>query len=169
VKPSVSGETDNTAEFELSADELDSLRANQPSVSQGSARLLNPARLLERARALHLRSLGIALAFSVLLAAFLLAIGGQRISKPTAQPLCQKIALASATAAAPKVPSTPSIKPTPVRLANPFDATEVFEFPPGTSLARARETMVERLLDRARGRHVRHGRRSRNHRELRNS
>lgn len=37
----------------------------------------------------------------------------------------------------------------PVRFANPFDADEVFEFPPGTTEAEARDAVAEALLKRA--------------------
>jgi hypothetical protein len=37
----------------------------------------------------------------------------------------------------------------PVRFANPFDAGEVFEFPPGTSETEAREAVAEVLMERA--------------------
>ena len=40
----------------------------------------------------------------------------------------------------------------PVRFANPFDATEVFEFPPGTSQTDARKAVADALLERARER-----------------
>ena len=42
----------------------------------------------------------------------------------------------------------------PVRFKNPFDRSEVFEFPPGTSLAEARQAVAELLTERARDRHV---------------
>lgn len=42
----------------------------------------------------------------------------------------------------------------PVRVANPFDASEVFEFPHGTTLAGARAAMAETLLERARERYA---------------
>jgi hypothetical protein len=38
---------------------------------------------------------------------------------------------------------------TPVRLKNPFDASEVFEFPPGTSRQQARQLVQAVLLQRA--------------------
>jgi hypothetical protein len=41
---------------------------------------------------------------------------------------------------------------TPVRINNAFDATEVFEFPQGTSESEAREAVAELLLSRARDR-----------------
>jgi hypothetical protein len=42
----------------------------------------------------------------------------------------------------------------PVRFRNPFDASEVFEFPPGTSDDSARESVAALLLQRARDRHA---------------
>jgi hypothetical protein len=45
--------------------------------------------------------------------------------------------------------STPGAGPAPVRFRNPFDATEVFEFPAGTSDADARDAVAALLLKRA--------------------
>jgi hypothetical protein len=42
----------------------------------------------------------------------------------------------------------------PVRFSNPFDASEVFEFPPGTSDEQARQSVATILLQRARDRKV---------------
>jgi hypothetical protein len=42
----------------------------------------------------------------------------------------------------------------PVRFSNPFDASEVFEFPSGTSDEQARQSVAEILLQRARDRQV---------------
>jgi hypothetical protein len=42
----------------------------------------------------------------------------------------------------------------PTRFTNPFDASEVFEFPPGTPTDSARESVAEVLLERARERRV---------------
>lgn len=42
----------------------------------------------------------------------------------------------------------------PVRVANPFDATEIFEFPAGTSDADAREAVAGFLIERASNRGV---------------
>jgi len=57
-------------------------------------------------------------------------------------------------AAAPRDTSSPTETPrvVPVRYANPFDSTEVFEFPPGTSESEARDAVADRLLQRARER-----------------
>ncbi len=46
----------------------------------------------------------------------------------------------------------------PVRFANPFDESEVFEFPPGTSRAEARDKVADLLMRRARERQQRHPR-----------
>jgi hypothetical protein len=43
-------------------------------------------------------------------------------------------------------------KKSPVRYKNPFDPSEVFEFPPGTSPTKARELVADLLLQRARDR-----------------
>jgi hypothetical protein len=48
----------------------------------------------------------------------------------------------------------------PVRVTNPFDKSEVFEFPAGTTLAEARALMNEMLLERARERYAQIERRS---------
>jgi hypothetical protein len=46
-------------------------------------------------------------------------------------------------------PEQPS---SPMRMANPFDSSEVFEFPAGTSKAEARESIANVLMQRARDR-----------------
>jgi hypothetical protein len=48
----------------------------------------------------------------------------------------------------------------PVRVTNPFDASEVFEFPAGTTRAEARALMNEMLMQRARERYTQIERRS---------
>jgi hypothetical protein len=47
------------------------------------------------------------------------------------------------------LPATPDV---PVRFKNPFDASEVFEFPAGTSLTEMRDAVAELLAQRARER-----------------
>jgi hypothetical protein len=46
-------------------------------------------------------------------------------------------------------PAEPAPQAAPVRYANPFDASEVFELPAGTSRSAAREAVAEMLLQRA--------------------
>jgi hypothetical protein len=57
-----------------------------------------------------------------------------------------------ATPSSTVAPSAPA--PEPVRMKNPFDRSEVFEFPPGTSLEDARQSVAELLLQRARTRSI---------------
>jgi len=47
------------------------------------------------------------------------------------------------------------VESSPTRIRNPFDASEVFEFPPGTPEDTARESVAETLLERARERRAR--------------
>jgi len=55
----------------------------------------------------------------------------------------------TALPAAPETSAPPSVDYTPVRFVNPFDATEVFQFPSGTSETQARQAVAELLLQRA--------------------
>jgi hypothetical protein len=57
-------------------------------------------------------------------------------------------------AAAPTATPPPPPPGEPVRFKNPFDRSEVFEFPPGTSPAEARQAVAELLMERGRDRHV---------------
>jgi hypothetical protein len=51
-----------------------------------------------------------------------------------------------------RAPTVPSASDAVVRIQNPFDRTEFFEFPAGTSAAQAREAVTKLLTDRARER-----------------
>lgn len=57
-----------------------------------------------------------------------------------------------ARSAARETPAPPSADIAPVRFINPFDATEVFEFPTGTTETQARHAVADLLLQRARDR-----------------
>ena len=62
-------------------------------------------------------------------------------------------AVASAAPLAEVAPAgPPEPQGAPVRIKSAFDATEVFEFPPGTTESEAREAVAELLLSRARDR-----------------
>jgi hypothetical protein len=61
-------------------------------------------------------------------------------------------AIAAPVAEVIPAPAPPEPEGSPVRITNAFDATEVFEFPHGTSKSEAREAVVELLLSRARAR-----------------
>ena len=71
----------------------------------------------------------------------------------TVRPLVTSTAAISR--AAPIIPASPASAPLPVRFANPFDATEVFEFPPGTSEAEAHDAVADLLTKRAQDREER--------------
>lgn len=60
---------------------------------------------------------------------------------------------AVAPALEPKQPAEPPPAAAPVRFKNPFDRSEIFEFPAGTSLEDARQSVAGVLLQRARDRH----------------
>jgi len=165
-------ETGSTIEFELKPDELlGASRLHAPdSAGAGRASSLPTAAAVpnEASRARPVRRWAAVLAIGVAGGAFLCAISGRQLSGPVAKrPQNASHALARETAAL-EVPRTPSSKPLPLWFANPFDATEVFEFPPGTSREYAREAVAEILLNRARDRHARHAQRSRIRRVVRN-
>jgi hypothetical protein len=70
----------------------------------------------------------------------------------TAPPSPLPAAAATATVAAAPAPAPSTDAPATVRFVNPFDKKEVFEFPPGTSQADARDAVAELLAERARDR-----------------
>ena len=51
-----------------------------------------------------------------------------------------------------RAPAALSADSEPIRIKNPFDRTEVFEFPPGTSETEARDAVTKLLMERANGR-----------------
>jgi hypothetical protein len=71
------------------------------------------------------------------------------------QQLARAAALSPAQPA-PRISSPPPLQTEPVTepvtFANPFDATEIFQFPSGTSEIEARQSVAELLMERARER-----------------
>jgi hypothetical protein len=136
-------------EFELSADEV-----LAPSSHSARTAHKDPWRIW-----------GSALALSVVLATLVSAIA-LHDSSPFIErtPTATRMRATPATLSAPLF--APASRPLPVRYANPFDAVEFFEFPPGTSREYARAAVAEFLLDRARDRHIRRLQRSRTHRDV---
>lgn len=165
------GQAGRTIELELSAEELHGLSRSQCAESAAEPPALSSGTRAEKpsvCRHLRLRSSATALLLSIAPALLLAGIVWRQVSKPIRQP--QRAMVTIPAVPAPRDASAPAVKPAPVRLANPFDATEVFEFPPGTSPEQAREAAAEILINRARDRrHVRQERRSPVRRSRRNS
>ena len=70
-------------------------------------------------------------------------------SHPTVAPEAPTSVPASAPPASELAPALPVTPDAPVRFKNPFDASEVFEFPAGTSLTEVRAAVAELLSQRA--------------------
>jgi hypothetical protein len=63
--------------------------------------------------------------------------------------VAQKVDPKPARVAQERAPTAPSADSDAMRIKNPFDRTEAFEFPPGTSKAEAREGVARLLMERA--------------------
>ncbi len=97
--------------------------------------------------------------FGVVAAAVTLLGGGVFLAKSRTRPPVAPVPVVAATVAALPASGAPAAPPqsaevVPVRFTNPFDKTEVFEFPPGTSDIEARDAVAELLAQRARERHI---------------
>jgi hypothetical protein len=75
-------------------------------------------------------------------------------SAPTQPPPAPAPAPTPASAELPQPASTPVQTAPPLRFRNPFDRSEVFEFPAGTTRVEARAAVAEILLERARERRI---------------
>ena len=107
-------------------------------------------------------AIGIAGALLILSSvAYLSAIPGEPLQADVNTPLALDT---SETAASDAARETRPARAT-VRFANPFDATEVFEFPPDTSEIDARNAVADLLLQRARDRQKSGVRKSADHRQ----
>jgi hypothetical protein len=134
-------------ELELSADELRSL--GKP---RASGRAMARAAVSPGDYAGKLPVLAQALAYpaiTLVVAALLMGVAVEGYPL-TVRPLVTSTAAISR--AAPIIPASPASAPLPVRFANPFDATEVFEFPPGTSETEAHDAVAGLLMKRAQDR-----------------
>ncbi|HKU16321.1 MAG TPA: hypothetical protein VJQ52_18150 [Steroidobacteraceae bacterium] len=86
----------------------------------------------------------VSIALAGVIAAATLRESDKRAAVPPPPPAVDPV-----PAPAPEVQPAPSPPPEPVVLVNPFDASEKFTFPPGTSKADARDQMAALLLQRA--------------------
>jgi hypothetical protein len=146
VRTEGGNETDtHIIEMELKPEELDRLTQAQtaPACTDVMATTSSIAGKSRRVAA-H-AAVRMALPLCVSIGAALLAIGATRVVRIRPQPAPPVVAGGAIERTAP--PAAP-----PVRFANPFDASEVFEFPAGTTRAEAHDRVAEILLQRARER-----------------
>lgn len=79
-------------------------------------------------------------------------------AKPSIPAQTSRLAAAPTPAAGPtESPSPAAADAQPLRFKNPFDRSEVFEFPPGTTVEEARASVAGLLMQRAQDRHIRPG------------
>jgi hypothetical protein len=145
-----------TVEAEMNAGDLRRLnddflgKPTEPTASDHRPTKASPAALKARSasRARILRAtLGVLVSVAVV---GVIAAGTLRESdKRAALPPPPAPAVAPVAAPPPPVQVVEAPPPEPVVLTNPFDKTEKFTFPPGTSKADAREQMAAMLLQRA--------------------
>jgi hypothetical protein len=82
----------------------------------------------------------------------LVVLGGVAHLPAKQKPVPAEVAQAPRPTPPPPPAEAPAPAGEPMLFKNPFDRTEVFEFPPGTSQAEAREAVAKALLERAQGR-----------------
>jgi hypothetical protein len=113
-------------------------------LKQAPARARAAVRSVRRIERTHL-ILGSAFAA----AAIVIVSGLYRYSGPTVSHSSLAQAVVHETALPPPIDVAPEAEALPVLVKNPFDASEVFEFPPGTSEMAARDAVADLLLKRA--------------------
>jgi hypothetical protein len=86
------------------------------------------------------------------IAAVLVVLGGVAHLAAKQTPVSAPVAQAPRPTPPPPPADAPAPAGAPVLFRNPFDRTEVFEFPPGTTQAEARDAVAKALMERARGR-----------------
>jgi hypothetical protein len=126
-----------------------------PSMPSQTTRTHNSASLARGALAGVAAGLVIVVAIASLSTARLTTV-----PKSSPPPQTPKLVADAAPAAAPATPepSQPAVAAAqPLRFKNPFDKSEVFEFPAGTTLEEARASVADVLRQRAQDRHTRPG------------
>ena len=98
------------------------------------------------------RGVWVAVALGIAAAAAVLVVGLTYLVKTPAPPPPVAAAVVPSVAAPEPHPAPPDAEEPPVQFKNPFDRREVFEFPPGTTHAAARDAVADILLQRARDR-----------------
>lgn len=137
---------DDTIEFELTASQLHAL-TESPVVPN-----TDPATIVVPAKPAPLRvSRWTAVTTAVVVAAASSGLTYLATARPQPLPVAEP-QIAYALPAPPLAAVTESPEQDPVRFVNPFDASEVFEFPAQTSESDAQAAVAELLLKRAQGR-----------------
>lgn len=136
---------EDTIELEVSAEEIRGLSKAAQESQAGAA-------ISERKSRFHLWPETFAVALVGVAAAIAWRAGPTHriaplIAPTPVVPSPRPAAAAPAVLAEPQEPRKP--QGPPVRMQNPFDATEVFEFPAGTTRAEAQQKVSELLLQRA--------------------
>ena len=144
----------DTLELELGPQEMVALtRAGVRR--QGATSSIDPPALPSPIKSPVARDLNrVSVQIAVALALALAELGGVwELSSVSDGPVVTGAATAEVNvpAAKPSSPLAPAERPR-VRFTNPFDASEVFEFPPGTSKTEAHDAVADLLLQRARDR-----------------
>src|SRR5690349_15329915 len=143
---------EETAEIELSGDELQVLsRVNPSTVSVAAPAVAEAGPVSSRtvssrptSRVLWRWPAALACAGAVSLAAI---AAGYRVN--TSNEMSARAALIAQLEAVTPSVQAQAVYEEPVRVQNPFDKREVFEFPAGTSEQEARDAMADMLLKRA--------------------
>jgi hypothetical protein len=153
---SMGPEDDDTIEMELSESAMRLLsQAAAFPLEPPSPTTNNPGKGAPRGSAASTRPPRFGMFFAIVAAASALLtavvyLASARVRRP--DPVAPRAVAAPAAPVSvtpPRPSSSPSTDATPVRFVNPFDRKEVFEFPPGTSAADARQAVAELLSQRA--------------------
>ncbi len=86
------------------------------------------------------------------IAALLVVLGSVAHLAAEPKPVTPPVVHSAPPAAPPPTQAPPTAAAEPVLFKNPFDRTEVFEFPAGTTQQEARDAVARLLMDRAHGR-----------------
>jgi hypothetical protein len=146
---SVADQSCSTGEAdESSADTLELMLSPEDMLKLTGAAAPEPA--LPRAPPIFTVRMGLAIGVALGLSAGAWSIYSFSHRPPMQARAVQAITHSAAPEPNPVIPAPAA--PLPVRFANPFDASEIFEFPAGTSEAAAHQSVAELLLQRARER-----------------
>jgi len=129
-------------EIELSAEEL--RKASRPRIPE------RPVTATRRSARVTARIAGAASAVVVAAGAGVWAVNADAPDAVDPPPVIEMAAVEAPAVTQPAVPEGP-----PVRVRNPFDKGEVFEFPPGTSDEEAHAAVADALMQRAMERQAR--------------